>query len=89
MENSKAGEPQKILTTMLESETEAIGFDAEKGEISDLVGIGVLDPANTLKEALVQAFTYAEGILKTGAWDTTSTANPRGRDEHIDFSDSL
>jgi chaperonin GroEL len=89
MENSRASEPQRLLKAMLESQNEVIGFDAEKGEIEDLVRAGVLDPANTLKEALVQAFTYAEGILKTGAWDTTSTANPRGADGHVDLSDSF
>jgi chaperonin GroEL (HSP60 family) len=55
-----------------------MGFDTESGEVKDLVAAGVLDSARALSDALALAFAYAEGILKTAAWDTS---RPERKDE--------
>jgi chaperonin GroEL len=58
------------------------GFNAENGKVEDLLNVGVLDSANSLKLALTLGFSYAKDILTTGAWDTgapakTETGGPR------------
>jgi chaperonin GroEL len=72
IENSGSPDPNRVLTEVLAGDDDTTGFNAETGKVADLLSIGVLDSSKALKEALLLAFAHAEGILKTGAWDTTS-----------------
>ena len=74
VQNSKAPNKEESLRRIFENPSATVGFNAETGNVGDLLLGGVLDPAKTLKDALLLGFGYAKGILTTGAWDTTSTA---------------
>jgi chaperonin GroEL len=57
------------LKTIKESSTGSVGYNAQNGEVEDLVESGILDAAKALTQALQLSFAYAKGILTTGAWD--------------------
>ena len=46
-----------------------LGIAIPIGALDRLDKAGAIDPVKTLKEAMLLAFSYAKGILETGAWD--------------------
>jgi chaperonin GroEL len=81
LENSKHPNPESAVQQIIDAPDGASGFNAETRRVEDLRAAGVLDPARTLSDTLTLAFAYAQGTLKTAAWDTTpigeGEANPR------------
>jgi chaperonin GroEL len=81
LENSQHPNPEAVLREVLENSEGRTGFNAESGKVEDLAAAGVLDSAKALSDTLALAFAYAEGTLKTAAWDTTplggEDVNPR------------
>jgi chaperonin GroEL len=71
LENSRHPNPEVVFKEVLDSSSGRMGFNAESGQVEDLASIGVLDSAKALSDTLALAFAYAEGMLKTAAWDTT------------------
>jgi chaperonin GroEL len=69
-----------VVAAVRQDEKRTLGFNAETGQSNDLVRAGIIDPARTLKEALLLAFAHAKGILETGAWDV-STAKTNSAEE--------
>jgi chaperonin GroEL len=51
----------------IRSKKGAIGYDAQQGEITDLVKAGVIDPAKVTKNALLNASSIAGLLLTTEA----------------------
>jgi chaperonin GroEL len=71
LENSEWPDPEGVVKEVLDSPDGRTGFNAETRKVEDLAAAGVLDSAKSLSDALSLAFAYANGILRTAAWDTT------------------
>jgi chaperonin GroEL len=71
LKNSRCSDPESVIQQILAAPDGTIGFNAETRRVEDLLVAGVLDPAKTLSETLALACAYAQGTLKTAAWDTT------------------
>jgi chaperonin GroEL len=56
-----------VIVREIRSKKGAIGYDAQKGEITDLVKAGVIDPAKVTKNALLNASSIAGLLLTTEA----------------------
>ncbi len=69
LKNCRVNNPAEMITTIKKSTNTDDGFNAERKTIEDLRKAGVVDPAKTLKEAMLFAFSYARGIVETGAWE--------------------
>jgi chaperonin GroEL len=78
LQNSQHGSPEDVIKQVIESRDEATGFNVESGRVEDLLSARIFDSAKALHYALASSFTYAEGILKTAAWDTAPS--PDGKD---------
>ncbi|HLK52862.1 MAG TPA: chaperonin GroEL, partial [Candidatus Angelobacter sp.] len=73
--NSKVKSPEHVFISIEKESNPNVGFNADSGAIEDLSKTGIIDPAKTLKEALLFAFSYAKGIVETGAWDLQASEN--------------
>jgi chaperonin GroEL len=56
-----------VIVREIRSKKGAVGYDAAKGEITDLVKAGVIDPAKVTKNALLNASSIAGLLLTTEA----------------------
>jgi chaperonin GroEL len=56
-----------VIVREIRSKKGAVGYDAQKGEITDLVKAGVIDPAKVTKNALLNASSIAGLLLTTEA----------------------
>jgi chaperonin GroEL len=56
-----------VIVREIRSKKGAIGYDAQQGEITDLVKAGVIDPAKVTKNALLNASSIAGLLLTTEA----------------------
>jgi chaperonin GroEL len=56
-----------VIVREIRSKKGAIGYDAQKGEITDLVKAGVIDPAKVTRNALLNASSIAGLLLTTEA----------------------
>jgi chaperonin GroEL len=56
-----------VIVREIRSKKGATGYDAQKGEITDLVKAGVIDPAKVTKNALLNASSIAGLLLTTEA----------------------
>jgi chaperonin GroEL len=81
--NSQHPDFEAVLKEVLESSSGRIGFNAESRQVEDLGAAGVLDSAKALSDTLALAFAYAEGILKTAAWDTTPLVGEESNSREI------
>ena len=70
LENSQEQNPDDVVRQVVQSSDSVTGFNAENGRVEDLSYARVFDSAKALQVALSMSFVYAEGILKTAAWDT-------------------
>ena len=52
---------------MLEQKDSNFGFDAQKGEYTDLVKAGIIDPAKVVRTALQDAASVASLLITTEA----------------------
>ncbi|MDY7102894.1 MAG: chaperonin GroEL [Actinomycetota bacterium] len=62
-----AGLEGAVMVTKVEAETGARGLNAATGEIVDLIGAGVIDPAKVTRAALQNAASIAAMLLTTEA----------------------
>ena len=73
-----AGEDGAVIVgKMLESKDTAWGFDAQKGEYTDLVKAGIIDPAKVVRSALQDAASVA-GLLVTTEAMVADKPEPKG-----------
>jgi chaperonin GroEL len=56
-----------VIVREIRSKKGAVGYDAQEGEITDLVKAGVIDPAKVTKNALLNASSIAGLLLTTEA----------------------
>lgn len=70
VENSQHTSSEDVIRQVVDSPDEATGFNVESGRVEDLLSARIFDSAKALHYALASSFAYAEGILKTAAWDT-------------------
>jgi chaperonin GroEL len=70
--NSRVSSPERVLAAIKDGSSNDFGFNVDTATVEDLRLAGVVDPAKTLKEALLFAFSYSRGIIQTGAWDLAS-----------------
>ena len=71
--NSRASS-KSVLAELEEARNIAIGFNAEKRAVSNLVEDGILDATRVVVRGLQVAFTHARTVLQTGAWDISDRA---------------
>jgi chaperonin GroEL len=60
-----AGLEGSVMVNLVEAETGSIGLNAATGEITDLVKIGIIDPAKVTRAALQNAASIAALVLTT------------------------
>jgi chaperonin GroEL len=72
IESVKPGD-MEILDKAAKSPSDAIGFNVETRIVENLVDTGILDPARSMRISLEVAFSHAQAILQTGAWDLGET----------------
>jgi chaperonin GroEL len=60
-----AGLEGSVMVNLVEAETGTIGLNAATGEITDLVKIGIIDPAKVTRAALQNAASIAALVLTT------------------------
>ncbi len=66
--NGRAGvEEAAVIVREIRAKKGAIGYDAAKGEITDLVKAGIIDPAKVTRNALLNASSIAGLLLTTEA----------------------
>jgi chaperonin GroEL len=65
--SSNAGYEASVITNKVKSETGNIGFDAKKGEYTDMVKAGIIDPAKVTRSAIQHAASIAGLLLTTEA----------------------
>jgi chaperonin GroEL len=70
--NSRVKNSEHVFSSIENDANPKVGFNVDSRAVEDLAKAGVIDPAKTLKEALLFAFSYAKGIIETGAWDVRS-----------------
>jgi chaperonin GroEL len=68
IENAKKS-PTQVLAEILKSDSESLGFNAERCQVEDLLSAGVLDPVKAVKLSLKVAISHAGSVLQTGTWD--------------------
>jgi chaperonin GroEL len=56
-----------VIVRELRSKGKNIGYDAAKGEITDMISAGIIDPAKVTKNALLNATSIAGLLLTTEA----------------------
>lgn len=69
IQNSALRNHAESITKIADDPNKRTGFNAESGEIEDLIRYGVLDSARALSHALQLALAHAKGVLTTGSWD--------------------
>jgi chaperonin GroEL len=60
--------PNQAVSDHLALGSQSFGFDAQRGCLHESGDKGALDPAKVLRVGVEAAFSFARGILKTGAW---------------------
>jgi chaperonin GroEL len=60
-----AGLEGSVMVNMIEAETGAMGLNAATGEITDLLKLGIIDPAKVTRAALQNAASIAALVLTT------------------------
>jgi chaperonin GroEL len=60
-----AGLEGSVMVNMVEAETGSIGLNAATGEITDLMKLGIIDPAKVTRAALQNAASIAALVLTT------------------------
>jgi chaperonin GroEL len=68
--------PTQVLSEITKSASECLGFNSSNGKVEDLGAASVLDPANSVKQALRMAASHAGSVLQTGTWDLSPPLNP-------------
>jgi len=58
----------QVVADRLKLDSQSVGLDPEKRALEEFRERGPLDSAKVLRIALEVAFSFARGILKTGAW---------------------
>jgi chaperonin GroEL len=64
---SNAGYEASVIANKVKAETGNIGFDAKKGEYTDMVKAGIIDPAKVTRSAIQHAASIAGLLLTTEA----------------------
>lgn len=64
---SNAGYEGSVIVEKVRAEKDEIGFDAKKGEMVDMVKVGIVDPAKVTRSALQNAASIAGLMLTTEA----------------------
>jgi chaperonin GroEL len=59
-----------IVGKLLEQKDTSFGYDAQKGEFTDLVKAGIIDPAKVVRNALQDAASVASLLITTEAMIT-------------------
>jgi chaperonin GroEL len=62
-----AGEKGEVITEKVKAEKQNTGFDANKGEVADMVAAGIIDPTKVTRTALQNASSIAALLLTTEA----------------------
>jgi len=81
LENSQHPDPSDIINQVVQGSNNMTGFNVESGHVEDLSNAHVFDSAKALQQALATSLAYAEGILKTAAWDTAPSPELKNHDE--------
>jgi chaperonin GroEL len=68
VENARRS-PTQILAEIHQSLSSSLGFNADSGQLEDLVGVGVVDSVRALDLSVRVAFSHARAVLQTGTWD--------------------
>jgi chaperonin GroEL len=82
IENAK-GDLHDITVALEEKQAVFVGFDAESGQIEDLLVKGILDPLRLVSTALTIAFRQARTILQTGAWGEAEELEGTGAEAEL------
>jgi len=64
---SNAGYEGSVIVEKVRAEKDVIGFDAKKGEMVDMIKVGIVDPAKVTRTALQNAASIAGLMLTTEA----------------------
>ncbi len=64
---ANAGFEGSVIIEKLKKEKTNIGFDAEKGEITDMIAAGIIDPTKVARTALQNAASIASLLITTEA----------------------
>lgn len=68
IENAKRS-PTQLLSEIRGFSKSTVGFNAESGKVEDMVEAGIVDPARTLRVALLIAWSHVKAVLQTGSWE--------------------
>ncbi len=64
---TNAGQEGSVIVQRIKSEKTSIGFDAEKGEFTDMFEAGIIDPTKVVRTALQNASSIASLLITTEA----------------------
>ncbi len=64
--------PTEVLFEIHNSGAPQWGFDAQSGEVRDLLGARVIDAAKPIELSIRVALSHAASVLQTGKWDLTT-----------------
>jgi chaperonin GroEL len=68
--------PVQVLSERQELGLPTFGFNAESGNLEDLVKAGILDSTKSLRHSLEIGFSYARMILRTDVWSLSEEPPP-------------
>ncbi|MEM6456121.1 MAG: TCP-1/cpn60 chaperonin family protein, partial [Acidobacteriota bacterium] len=77
---SNAGQEGSVIVRDILGESGSVGYNAAKGEMEDLIGAGVIDPAKVTKNALQNAASISGLLLTTEAMVTEIKEKDDGKD---------